>query len=164
MTRPRATRPASPAKSSATAARDWRAFAYRGACLVLALGLSVGLWQLLTGPAWRVAQVEVRGQSLLSREEISQAAGAVGLSVFAVDREAVARAVERLGIVREVEVALALPNALAVRVVEYEPRYVWQTGPSAYLVDERGDRAGGGAGRDGAAGAARAGDEGLQPR
>ena len=138
LARPRPPRPTSPAKAKEAAARDWRDVAYRGFCAILALALSVALWQLLSSPAWRIVQVEVRGQSLLSREEISRAAGAVGLSVFAVDREAVARAVVALGVVRRVDVSLALPGTLGVQVVEYEPRYVWQTGPSAYLVDERG--------------------------
>ncbi|MHB1130784.1 MAG: cell division protein FtsQ/DivIB [Chloroflexota bacterium] len=131
-------RPRPPRASTPAPKRNWRALVSRVLCALLALGLGLGLWQLLTSPTFRVSQVDVRGESLLSPAEIGQVTGVVGRSIFAVDRQQVARVVDELGIVRSVEVDLALPNTMTVNLVEYTPVYLWQTGPSAYLVDERG--------------------------
>ena len=110
----------------------------RVACGVLAIGLAWLVYQLLNAPAFRVERVAVEGNSLLSREEITRAAGVLGQSIFGVDRRRVASAVAGLGILRRVDVAVALPNSVAIRVEEYAPRYVWQAGKANYLVDERG--------------------------
>ncbi len=116
----------------------WRQRLYRLVCGLLALALLGVLYQLLHAPAFRVARVDVKGNYLVPREEVVRAAGVLGASIFAVDRQQTAAAVAALGTVREVAVALALPNAVTVSVVEYEPRYVWQTADRSYLVDERG--------------------------
>lgn len=107
----------------------------RAGYLLLALVFAVGLYQLLGSPALRVTHVEVAGNYLLSRDEIVQAAGVLNKNVFSIDKQRVADAVRRLGILRSVEVTTALPNAVTISVVENEPRYLWRTNEHDYLVD-----------------------------
>lgn len=110
----------------------------RGVYAVVALVLAAGIYALLTSPAFRVTKVDVVGQSTLSRDDVARAAGVQGKNVFVVDRRRVASAVAALGTVRKVDVSVTLPNAVSIRVEEYEPRYVWQARTASYLVDERG--------------------------
>jgi len=118
--------------------RAWRLYAYRLACGAAALLLAGLLYQLLNAPALRVGRVEITGNRLLSREEIVQAAGVLGKSVFAVDKRQTAGAVAGLAALRKVEVAVALPDTVSISVAEYEPKYVWQAAGGSYLLDERG--------------------------
>ncbi len=118
--------------------RERRQGLYRLVCGLLALALLGLLYQLLNGPTFRVERVDVKGNYLVPREEVVRVAGVLGESIFAVDRQQTAAAVAALGTLREVEVALALPNVVAVSVLEYEPLYVWQAADHSYLVDERG--------------------------
>ncbi|MHB1004039.1 MAG: cell division protein FtsQ/DivIB [Chloroflexota bacterium] len=115
-----------------------RGYLARGMYAALALALTAGIYTLLTASAFQVAKIEVVGQSALSRDEVAQAAGVQGKNVFTVDRRRVASAVAGLGTLRGVEVTVALPNAVKIRVEEYQPRYVWQAAQASYLVDERG--------------------------
>ncbi|MCL4464724.1 MAG: FtsQ-type POTRA domain-containing protein [Chloroflexi bacterium] len=137
--RQRAGARALPARPPRTrAARSLWAIAYRLCCLLFAVGLAGLLWQLLTAAAFRVDRVDVKGNYLLTRDEINQTAGVLGQNLLSLDRQQVARKVLGLGTVKSVEVRLSLPNAVSLLVEEYEPRYIWQVGEVPYLVDERG--------------------------
>ncbi len=96
------------------------------------------IYQMLNADAFRVAKVEVQGNSLLSRQEIIDALGVIGQSAFSVDKRTAAGKVLALTPVAEADVAISLPDTVKVRIVEHEPRYVWQVGQTNYLVDERG--------------------------
>jgi hypothetical protein len=105
---------------------------------VLAIVFALALQQLLNSPLLRVDRVEVEGQRLLAREEILQAAGVAQQSIFSVDKRRVAESLLALGVVRQVDVTTILPGTVVLRVVEKEPRYVWRTAASGYLIDEEG--------------------------
>lgn len=115
-----------------------RTLAYRLCYALVGIGLAAALWYLLGASTFRIERLDIKGNYLLSREEIAQASGALGVNAFSLDKRRVAAAITGLGVVQKVDVGLALPNALTIRVVEYQPRYVWMVGQQSYLVDERG--------------------------
>ncbi|MHB1415458.1 MAG: cell division protein FtsQ/DivIB, partial [Chloroflexota bacterium] len=61
---------------------------YRLACLALVAVFVLVIYQMLNADAFRVAKVEVQGNSLLSRQEIVDALGLMGRSAFSVDKRA----------------------------------------------------------------------------
>lgn len=124
--------------SAAGVERNFWVLAYRLCCALLVVGLAFLLWQLLSVSALRIERLDIKGNYILTREEIAQASGALGMNAFSIDKRRVSAAIADLGIVQKVDVGLALPNSLTIRVVEYEPKYVWTVGQQSYLIDERG--------------------------
>lgn len=116
----------------------YRALLLRGCHGALAVAAAVLTYHLLGSSACAVERVEVAGTYLLSIQEVAVAAGVEGRNVFTIDRRRVADSVRELGVVEEVEVAVALPASVRIRVVEKPPKYIWQSSAESYLVDEQG--------------------------
>jgi cell division septal protein FtsQ len=104
---------------------------------------------LLVGAGWlvydfgsssrfHVRTVQVRGNVLLSRDEITDLADVVGANIFWVNRAEVAARVHRMATVQQVEVGATLPDTLEIRVVERPPVGFWTSGDQTYLVDGEG--------------------------
>ena len=104
---------------------------------------------MLVGAAWfvydcassdrfRVRNIHVDGNALLSQAEIETAAGATGANIFWVDRAQVAGRVRALTLVQRVTVEAALPDSLDIHVVERKPVAFWLSGDQTYLVDGEG--------------------------
>jgi len=104
--------------------------------LLVILGWSVRL--LLTSPVFEVQQVTVEGQQLLRAEEVVAAAGLYPQSIFTLDRQQIASAVERLPAVQKAEVRFRLPREVTIRVWEWPPAYAWKVGSQLILVSPAG--------------------------
>ncbi len=107
----------------------------------LGLGLIVlaalGYWLFLTDDFY-VYEITVRGNHLVSSEEIFAASGLYGWSIFWVDPQAVADTVAGMPGILSAEVECSLPNRVTITVVEREPQVVWQRAGMRWLVDEQG--------------------------
>jgi len=107
-----------------------------GVAAVGTVGLGVG-W-LLTSTRFAVAHVEVRGQSRLSPEDITEASGIVpGANLFRLDASAVARRLEALPLIRRAEVIRAFPNRVTLVVEERRPFTLVHAG-RLHWIDEQG--------------------------
>ena len=110
--------------------------------LLLVAGLvglgTVGTRWALSSPRFAVSEIEVRGSSRLSREEIVRASGiAHGQNIFRVDPAAVRMGVEKLAAVRRADVIRAWPNRVTVVVEERRPFTLVHAG-RLHWIDEEG--------------------------
>ena len=104
------------------------------------LGAMIGLliW-FFADDSFFVYTAEVRGNSLVSAEEVYRAGGLDCMSIFYIDPEKVAQDIERRipGVTR-VRVQCALPGRVSVQISEQDVRYLWRTANAAFLVDGEG--------------------------
>jgi cell division septal protein FtsQ len=103
---------------------------------LLALGAVLGVRWLLVSPRFALAAVDVRGAHRVSVDRIVEAADLpAGISVFAVDPEAVGARVAALPEVRRAEVIREMPNRLTIVVEERRPFTLLHAG-RLHWVDE----------------------------
>lgn len=104
---------------------------------------------LLVGAAWlvhdfasssrfEVRNLHVRGNQLLSQEEVANLAGVVGANIFWVNRAEVAARLSGLPLVQHVEIDATLPDTVDIQIVERTPAGFWTSGAQTYLVDREG--------------------------
>lgn len=122
--------------------RRLRATGLGAACVVLVAGLvalgAVGTRWLLTAPRFAVSEVEVRGTSRLTREDVVRASGITrGQNIFRLDPNAVRMGVEALAPVRRADVVRGWPNRVTVVVEERRPFTLVHAG-RLHWVDEEG--------------------------
>ena len=104
---------------------------------LVALGTVATRW-LLTAPRFAVADVEVRGTSRLSQEDVVLASGITrGQNIFRLDPAKVRMSVEALAPVRRADVIRAWPNRVTVVVEERRPFTLVHAG-RLHWVDEEG--------------------------
>jgi len=116
----------------------WPARIGRILALAALLGVSGLLYDVAASPDFRVRQVSVTGNHLLSSDEVLAAAAVQGVNVFWIRREAVAARVRRLPAARGVEVRVSLPGRVDINVDERTPYVSWQSGEALFLVDDQG--------------------------
>lgn len=106
----------------------------------LLIGLLAGLLYVgLAFDAFYVYDANIIGAKLLTAEEVYQAAGLEGYSIFWLDQQEIAeRLRNRLPYVTQATVRLQLPNRVAIQVEERRPRIVWETNQGQAWVDEQG--------------------------
>jgi len=121
--------------------RPWAGIRRGKVIFFLGLGLIVlaalGYWLFLTDDFY-VYEITVRGNRLISSEEIFAASGLYGWSIFWVNPQEVADTVASMPGILSAEVECALPNRVTITVVEREPQVVWQRAGMRWLVDEQG--------------------------
>jgi cell division protein FtsQ len=122
--------------------RRLRAAGLAAACVLVVAGLvalgTAGTRWLLTAPRFAVAEVEVRGTSRLTREDVVRASGITrGQNIFRLDPGAVRMGVEALAPVRRADVIRAWPNRVTVVVEERRPFTLVHAG-RLHWVDEEG--------------------------
>jgi cell division septal protein FtsQ len=110
----------------------------RAVSLLLALALLAALAYVFLSDAFYVYEVTVRGNALVSAEEILEQTGAQGYSVFFINPREVEERISALPDVREAKVAVSLPNHLVIEVRERQARVTWEAGEQRYGVDEEG--------------------------
>lgn len=110
----------------------------RGFSLSLAIALVCLLGFLFIPDVFYVYESVVRGNSLVSAEEIYQASEVDGYSIFFINPRQVEEAIRILPDVREAHVQVGLPNQMVVQVRERQAEIIWQTGQESYGVDEEG--------------------------
>ena len=86
-----------------------------------------------------VYEADVRGTLLVDANEVYRASDLDGLSIFYIDRGQVAERISKkvLGVVAA-QVDCQLPSRVGIQVREREPRLIWRTGSTAFLVDGAG--------------------------
>ena len=106
---------------------------------LLLLGASLAaLWALFSSPAYRVQQIEVRGNRALDAEAVAQLSGIRGESIWFASAAQAAQSLLASAYVEQAAVELALPNRAIVTLVERQPDMRWQLGGVQYLVDSSG--------------------------
>ena len=122
--------------------RRLRATGLGALALLLVAGLAaagaMGTRWVLTAPQFAVSEIEVRGGSRLSREEIVRASGITrGQNIFRIDPAEVRMGVESLAAVRRADVIRAWPNRVTVVVEERRPFTLVHAG-RLHWIDEEG--------------------------
>jgi hypothetical protein len=102
------------------------------------LGLIGLMYDLASSPAFNTTRVTVAGNQLLATAEVESLATANEGNAFWLRRVEIASRLRQLPPVERAEVALTLPNQVAVRVKEREPVAIWVTGETPFLVDREG--------------------------
>ena len=85
-----------------------------------------------------VFDISVEGNEAVSSEEILEASGVEGYSIFFIDPQKVAKAVTSLPDVAEAEVCCRLPNRLSIKVRERQAYLIWLSGEKSYYLDREG--------------------------
>jgi cell division protein FtsQ len=116
----------------------WQAHASRLVAALLLAGLAWAAYAIFNSPSFYVFAIDVEGTSVVSYDEVYQAAGLEGLSIFWVDPDEVARRVESLPNVKSAHVQAGLPAHVAIRIEERQPEFIWQTGEARWWVDADG--------------------------
>lgn len=105
--------------------------------VVLVIGFAV--WLVTLSPVFRVHDVTIRGATLLTAEEVRDAATvAENTSMLTLDTEGVAARVSALPEVREVEVSRELPDTVVIEVTERTAVFQRVEGNVFEWVDEEG--------------------------
>ncbi len=110
----------------------------RGFSLFLAVALVSLIAHLFISDAFYVYEAVVRGNSLVSAEEIYQGSEMEGYSIFFIQPPQVEKAIRSLPDIREAKVKAGLPNHMIVEVRERQARIIWIAGQDRYGVDEEG--------------------------
>ncbi len=106
--------------------------------LVLAVAAVLGSSFALTGTAFRIEQVNVRGTHNGALIQTIQNMGMQGQNIFLVDVASLTARVEALPPVSSASVSRQWPNQLTVAVSERVPVLLWQTKYGTYSVDAQG--------------------------
>lgn len=85
-----------------------------------------------------VFDISVEGNEAVSSEEILEASGVEGYSIFFIDPQKVAKAMTSLPDVAEAEVRCRLPNRLSIEVRERQAYLIWLSGEESYYLDREG--------------------------
>lgn len=110
------------------------------ACALLALALVLSMNDFLARERKGVvSRVLVAGNERVATEVIQSAGHTLyGTALMTLDRAAAAKAVERLPWIRRASVEPQLPDAVVIRVVEYEPYALQLSDGKLYIVDKEG--------------------------
>ncbi len=110
------------------AQEDALAIARRILMLALTIGLTLGLIQLLRLPQLTVSATSTQIGSVqrVTPQQVYEASGIEGRSIFLVRPDSIAAAVSRLDGVAEAQVHVRLPNQVLIDVQERAPLVAWQ--------------------------------------
>lgn len=105
--------------------------------LVIAVGLGVLVWFLLTAPIFRVHQLEIQGE--VKPETQAEIEKLKGRNIFLLGG---ARAEEKLReqqpSIKRIKIIRGLPNIVRIQVLERDPVLVWKSQDKYYLLDKEG--------------------------
>jgi len=106
--------------------------------LSLLLVLTVITVYLFASYDFYVFDISVEGNEAVSSEEIWEASGVEGYSIFFIDPQKVVTMVTSLPDVAEAEVRCRLPNRLSIKVRERQAYLIWLSGEESYYLDREG--------------------------
>src|SRR4051812_46325864 len=98
--------------------------------LIAALG---GLLYIATAPRFKVREITVEGAQALTKEKVAALAGAQNQSIWLVDSAQIVGRLKTSAYVEQARVSVALPDQLAITVLERRPEIRWQSGSTLYL-------------------------------
>lgn len=123
-----------PTTSAPNPGRGWRV-----ASLGVVVFIGVAIYLALTFPYFNVPSVTVLGNNRLTREEITDAAGVLGQSIFTVRPEEVATRLQMsYPELLSVQVNVYLPNHVYVTMEERVPVILWQQNGAYTWIDANG--------------------------
>jgi cell division protein FtsQ len=142
LTRNARTVPTQQRFAARTRARRWRTAAWVTAVVVLIGGLAAGAWAVAYSSLFDIRDVEVRGTSRLSAEEVLEAAQVPrSVPLIHADTDEVAKRVEALLLVADARVRRQWPDTVRIDVTERTTAAVVADGSGAYaLLDATGVR------------------------
>ncbi|MBI4570992.1 MAG: FtsQ-type POTRA domain-containing protein [Chloroflexi bacterium] len=108
------------------------AFACLGA--VIAVG---GFW-LYRSPLLTVQDAGVKGNAVLTVEQVRAVAGIEGQSIFRTGFASAEARLRALPLVKDVTISRDWPNGARITVVERQPWGYWQAGSQRYVIDDDG--------------------------
>ncbi|MFL5626731.1 MAG: cell division protein FtsQ/DivIB [Ktedonobacteraceae bacterium] len=108
------------------------------ALFALLVVLGIGANFVLTGAAFRVAQVSVIGTHNMSLVQTIQHMGMQGQNIFLIDAVALTARIDLLPLVSWAKLEKQWPDRLLVTVSERTPVLLWQTSYGTYSVDRNG--------------------------
>jgi cell division septal protein FtsQ len=86
-----------------------------------------------------VYTAEIRGNSLVTADEVYGASGLHAMSIFYIDRQKVAQGItQHLPSVSRVRVQCQLPGRVSIQVSEEDVRYIWRVADAGFLADAEG--------------------------
>jgi cell division protein FtsQ len=85
-----------------------------------------------------VYEAEIKGNHVLTAEEIYAASGVDSQSVFWLNPQEIAANVEILPNIKTARIYLTLPANLTIEVEERQPEVIWQTGDDIWWIDNEG--------------------------
>ncbi len=85
-----------------------------------------------------VFEVSLRGNEVLSADDLLRASGIEGYSIFFIDPRKVKEAVETLPDVAQARVECRLPNRVNIEIEERQPYLIWQAEDKSYYLDREG--------------------------
>jgi cell division septal protein FtsQ len=122
-----------------------------GAVLGAAAAAGLLVW-LVEGPWLRVGQVAWAGEHYTAADDLEAALDAQrGVSVLAVDTDALQARIERLPAVASAQVEASITGRVVARVTERSPAFVWRTASGSFIGAADGTIFAGGEGDDAAA-------------
>jgi len=111
----------------------------RVASLGIALLLGLAIFLALTLPYFNIPSITVLGNNRMTREEITDATGVLGQSIFTVQPEDIETQLQmNYPELFSVDAAVYLPNHVYVTVVEREPVILWQQNGAYAWIDATG--------------------------
>lgn len=106
---------------------------------VLSVALALLLYHLWNSPAYRVEAAQIEGLQRLSKNDVNALVDISGEPIFNVDPRVIQeRLVEAFPEFTSVEISVALPNALDVKVEERQPLLTWRQNGRTVLIDAKG--------------------------
>lgn len=116
----------------------WRFLLPKACAWVLLLAAAGLLAYMFISADFYVWDVEVEGARWVRGQDLLQAAGLEGLSIFYADPVATTRRLESLPQIARAEVTCDLPARVRVLVTERTPAAIWQNHEVQYWVDQEG--------------------------
>jgi cell division protein FtsQ len=110
----------------------------RSLAILLLCAASGLLYHVASAEEFRVARVVVAGNELVSAAELEVTAAVDGANIFCIRLEEVEQRLQALPAVQSARVTTFLPNGLQIQIAERTPVAIWQSGGTAYLVDQQG--------------------------
>jgi len=106
--------------------------------IFILLLILVILWVMLYSPYFRIREVVIEGNTLVSNDEIIKSVQTGG-NIFRFNiLEAKKAIMKNSPAIEDVAIYRGIPNALKIVVLERKPTVVWQTQDRYYLIDDAG--------------------------
>ncbi len=103
--------------------------------LIAALG---GLLYIATAPRFTVRAITIDGAQAMKSSAVAELTGARGQSIWLVDTRQIVERLKGSAYIEQAQASVALPDRLAITVIERRPEVRWLSGGALYLLDASG--------------------------
>ncbi len=110
----------------------------RIASLLLLIAALGGLLYIATAPRFTVREITIDGARAMKLRAIAELAGARGQSIWLVDTRQIVERLKSSAYIEQAQASVALPDRLAITVIERRPEVRWLSGGALYLLDASG--------------------------